>query len=86
MNTHLQVRDAARELTVSVYEVIGKRVLPYIEPVLRKKQMDEYGEAFRRTTAGAGKSESFILPLLYQLHIICRNIFLLTSRCADLWK
>ena len=52
----IQVRDAARELTVSVYEVIGKSVHRYIEPVLRKKQMDEYEEAFRRTTAGIGKS------------------------------
>ena len=49
-----QVRDAAREVTVAVYQVIGPRVLRYVEPLLRRKQLDEYEEAFRRVAGPDG--------------------------------
>jgi hypothetical protein len=34
--------------------VIGAKVKRYIEPVLRRKQLDEYEEAFQKVTPGTG--------------------------------
>ena len=43
-----EVRDAAKELTVAIYENVGATAMKYLG-TLRPKQLDEYKEAFRRT-------------------------------------
>ena len=35
-------------------QCVGSRVDRYLEGILRPKQLEEYKEAFRKTTAGAG--------------------------------
>jgi len=45
---HAEVRDAAKELTIAIYENVGAPVMKYLG-TLRPKQLDEYKEAFRRT-------------------------------------
>ncbi len=48
-HSSVEVREAARDVTVLLYKVLGSKVYGYIEPLLRKKQMDEYEAAFRQS-------------------------------------
>ncbi|KAM3573336.1 hypothetical protein VYU27_004695 [Nannochloropsis oceanica] len=46
-----EVREGGREVVVALFRVVGGRVYGYIEPLLRRKQKDEYEEAFRKVLA-----------------------------------
>ncbi|CAM9307168.1 unnamed protein product [Laminaria digitata] len=47
------VRDAARELTVTLFALVGEEIEPYLTG-LRPKQLDEYHEAFRHSVGKTG--------------------------------
>jgi len=50
-HTFSEVRDAARELTVSLYRHVGTSVEPYLSN-LRVKQREEYEQAFQQAIGG----------------------------------